>query len=63
VVFIRGFYINWKFRWSMKIAYRRIFSYEGTYLIDHKPDGVAKNLIGEVIRRIEAKGLKVIAAR
>jgi len=28
-----------------------------------KPDGVAKNLIGEVIRRIEAKGLKVIAAK
>ena len=28
-----------------------------------KPDGVAKNIIGEVIRRIEAKGLKVIAAK
>ena len=28
-----------------------------------KPDGVAKNLIGEVIRRIEAKDLKVIAAK
>ena len=28
-----------------------------------KPDGVAKNHIGEVIRRIEAKGLKVIAAK
>ena len=28
-----------------------------------KPDGVAKNLIGEVIRRIEAIGLKVIAAK
>ncbi len=28
-----------------------------------KPDGVDKNLIGEVIRRIEAKGLKVIAAK
>ena len=28
-----------------------------------KPDGVGKNLIGEVIRRIEAKGLKVIAAK
>ena len=28
-----------------------------------KPDGVAKNLIGEVIRRIESKGLKVIAAK
>ena len=28
-----------------------------------KPDGVSKNLIGEVIRRIEAAGLKVIAAK
>ena len=28
-----------------------------------KPDGVAKNLIGEVIRRVESKGLKVIAAK
>ena len=28
-----------------------------------KPDGVEKNLIGEVIRRIEAKDLKVIAAK
>ncbi len=28
-----------------------------------KPDGVAKNLIGEVIRRIEAKDLKIIAAK
>ena len=28
-----------------------------------KPDGVAKNLIGEVIRRIESKGLAVIAAK
>ena len=28
-----------------------------------KPDGVARNLIGEVYRRFEAAGLKVIAAR
>jgi len=28
-----------------------------------KPDGVARNLIGEVIRRFEKAGLKVIAAR
>lgn len=28
-----------------------------------KPDGVAKNIIGEVIRRIEDKDLKVIAAK
>jgi nucleoside-diphosphate kinase len=28
-----------------------------------KPDGVAKNLIGEVIRRIEARDLIVIAAK
>jgi nucleoside-diphosphate kinase len=28
-----------------------------------KPDGVARNLIGEVCRRFEAAGLKVIAAR
>ena len=28
-----------------------------------KPDGVAKNLIGEVIRRMEAADLKVIAAK
>ena len=28
-----------------------------------KPDGVARNLIGEVVRRFEGKGLKVIAAR
>jgi nucleoside-diphosphate kinase len=28
-----------------------------------KPDGVAKNLIGEVIRRFEAAGLRVVAAR
>ena len=28
-----------------------------------KPDGVEKNLIGEVIRRIEAKDLKVMAAK
>ena len=28
-----------------------------------KPDGVAKNLIGEVYRRFEAAGLKVIAAK
>ena len=28
-----------------------------------KPDGVAKNVIGEVIRRVEAKGLKIIAAK
>ena len=28
-----------------------------------KPDGVSKNLIGEVIRRIEFKDLKVIAAK
>jgi len=28
-----------------------------------KPDGVAKNIIGEVARRFEAAGLKVVAAR
>jgi nucleoside-diphosphate kinase len=28
-----------------------------------KPDGVAKNLIGEVCRRFEKAGLKIIAAR
>ena len=28
-----------------------------------KPDGVARNLIGEVLRRFEQAGLKVIAAR
>ncbi|MFC1839144.1 nucleoside-diphosphate kinase [Thermodesulfobacteriota bacterium] len=28
-----------------------------------KPDGIAKNLIGEVIRRIEARNLQVIAAK
>jgi len=28
-----------------------------------KPDGVAKNLIGEVYRRFEAAGLKIVAAR
>jgi nucleoside-diphosphate kinase len=28
-----------------------------------KPDGVAKNLIGEVIRRIESRNLQVIAAK
>ena len=28
-----------------------------------KPDGVARNLIGEVCRRFEAAGLKLIAAR
>ncbi|HSY08739.1 MAG TPA: nucleoside-diphosphate kinase [Steroidobacteraceae bacterium] len=28
-----------------------------------KPDGVARNLIGEICRRFEAAGLKIIAAR
>jgi nucleoside-diphosphate kinase len=28
-----------------------------------KPDGVARNLIGEVYRRFETQGLKIIAAR
>ena len=28
-----------------------------------KPDGVAKNLIGEVIRRFEKGGLRIVAAR
>ena len=28
-----------------------------------KPDGIAKNLIGEVIRRIESRNLQVIAAK
>jgi nucleoside-diphosphate kinase len=28
-----------------------------------KPDGVAKNLIGEVVRRFEAAGLKVVALK
>ncbi len=28
-----------------------------------KPDGVARNLIGEVYRRFETRGLKIIAAR
>jgi nucleoside-diphosphate kinase len=28
-----------------------------------KPDGVARNLIGEIIRRIEARGLKVKALK
>lgn len=28
-----------------------------------KPDGVKKNLVGEVIRRFEAAGLKVVALR
>jgi nucleoside-diphosphate kinase len=28
-----------------------------------KPDGVGRNLIGEVLRRLEKSGLKVIAAR
>ena len=28
-----------------------------------KPDGVAKNLIGEVCRRFESAGLRIIAAR
>jgi nucleoside-diphosphate kinase len=28
-----------------------------------KPDGVAKNLIGEILRRFEQGGLKIVAAR
>jgi nucleoside-diphosphate kinase len=28
-----------------------------------KPDGVARNLIGEVYRRFESQGLKIVAAR
>ena len=28
-----------------------------------KPDGVAKGLIGEIIKRIEQRGLKVVALR
>ena len=28
-----------------------------------KPDGVARNLIGEVYRRFEAAGLKIVAAK
>lgn len=28
-----------------------------------KPDGVEKNLIGEVYRRFEAAGLSIVAAR
>jgi len=28
-----------------------------------KPDGVAKNLIGEVYRRFESQGLRIVAAR
>jgi len=28
-----------------------------------KPDGVARNLIGEVYRRFEAQGLRIVAAR
>ncbi|HEX7417470.1 MAG TPA: nucleoside-diphosphate kinase [Steroidobacteraceae bacterium] len=28
-----------------------------------KPDGVARNLIGEVLRRFEAAGLRIVAAR
>lgn len=28
-----------------------------------KPDGVAKNIIGEVYRRFESKGLRIVAAR
>jgi nucleoside-diphosphate kinase len=28
-----------------------------------KPDGVAGNLIGEVYRRFESQGLKIVAAR
>jgi nucleoside diphosphate kinase len=28
-----------------------------------KPDAVAKNVIGQIVSRFEAKGLKVIAAR
>ncbi len=28
-----------------------------------KPDGVAKNLIGEIYRRFEAAGLRIVAAR
>lgn len=28
-----------------------------------KPDGVARNLIGEIYRRFEAAGLKIVAAR
>jgi len=28
-----------------------------------KPDGVARNLIGEVYRRFESRGLKIVAAR
>jgi nucleoside-diphosphate kinase len=28
-----------------------------------KPDGVAKNIIGEIYRRFEAQGLRVVAAR
>lgn len=28
-----------------------------------KPDGVSKNLIGEVLKRIEANGLKIVGAK
>ena len=28
-----------------------------------KPDGVARGLIGEVVGRLEAKGLRLVAAR
>jgi nucleoside-diphosphate kinase len=28
-----------------------------------KPDGVAKNVVGEVVRRLEAAGLKVVALK
>lgn len=36
--------------------------YEKTILIV-KPDGVQRNLIGEVIKRIEAKGLKIVGLK
>ncbi len=52
----------------MKIINNRYHHNERIYTVERtlsiiKPDGVAKNVIGEVIRRFEADGIKVAAMK
>lgn len=37
--------------------------YNGTHFLMIKPDAVQRNLIGEIISRIERKGLKIVGGK
>lgn len=63
LVFCQFFLFSWQIEDVCHIKSSRTTCTEERTLIIIKPDGVQRGLIGEVLKRYEAKGLKLIGIK